>query len=488
VIAAVVASSIALAASGDAMAACGGDDHLWFVIRRGTLAARLGHVAKSMADDEYRECLPLSAPPEAIGAWGDQAHLLFPPRTALVPGHLLLSTTTRRNAATGLWVSVPSDRLELGPALPVDAKIESMGAAPDGPQLIFVGDGRAWQRRWNGWHSVDLPEPLRAASRRRLEPVAKDFSIVATSGDAGAWQRWRLDGASWTRLDLGVHGGEDLEPVGGPMKAALATETTDDQAVRRRILYLLDDGPIVLSTLDEAVPLSAAMAWFRGAPVFVDGEEGTPRMRRVDAITGVIGPPTTLLPQRSLASAWMHIPVLGAAVISLLMIVFFVRSLREESEQQLPEGWEPMPMGRRVAALGVDLVPAIVITKFAMGASWSSFLVMPWLVADADRALPAIVAPIVTVIIGAACEALFGTTLGKRLFGGRVVSMRRGAKSIDPTISQTLARNVFKAVVLQMQLLAVFTLLHPLGQGVGETVSATAVARRRLAAPSHAIK
>lgn len=469
-------------------AASGGDDHLWFVIRRGSLAAELGHVASTMADGEYRRGLPLATPPEAIAAWGAQASLLIPPRTALLPRHHLLSTSARRNPATGLWISAPVDRFELRPPLPLDAPVESIGATVDGPFLLFTGDHRLWRLRLESWSSIDLPEPLQRAERRRIEVSEPGASILASTGADRAWERWRFDGETWTRHPLGLGAEFDVTPAGGPTFAALVERAdhprdggaaANADAPQRRIVYLPDDGPIPLAELDDSIPDGTALAWFRGAPVLIDGSTGTPRLRRVDPVTGEIGDPVELAPQRSLAAAWSHLPVLGAIVISLLMIVFFARSLRDEAASRLPEGWEPMPFPVRLAALGIDLIPGIVATKFLLGVPWTSFFVMPWLVIDADAALPMIVAPIVTVIITTITEAAIGTSIGKKVLGGRVVSMRVSAATIEPTFGQTIARNVFKSVVLQMQLLAIFTLIHPLGQGVGETVSMTAVVRRR---------
>ncbi|MBX3355961.1 MAG: RDD family protein [Phycisphaeraceae bacterium] len=476
------AKAPAIAPHPSVIAASGGGEHLWFVLRRGALAASLGHVAPGMNEGEYRPGLPISAHPAAIGAWGGDAWLLFPPRSALLPRSHLLATGTRRNPATGLWISAPGDRLILQPQVPSEALVESMVASPEGVTAIFEGEPTAWQLRRGSWNRLSLPEPVESASKRRLEPRESGLSVLATSGAQGTWDRWRGDGEVWTQHPLGLDGDFEIQPVGGPALIALVTRSGGGEAgttLERKVMTLPDDGPRLLLTLDDSIPEGSALAWFREAPYLIDGATGSPRLRRIDPIEGSIAAPVVLSPQRSLASAWSHLPILGAVVISLLMVVFFVRSIRDEREQRLPEGWEPMPFTLRLAALGVDLVPGIVITKFMLGVPWSAFLSLPWLVVDSDAALPMIVAPIVTVFIAMLWEFAFATTPGKRIFGGRVISMRADAPSIDPTPGQTLARNIFKSVVLQMQLLAIFTLLHPLGQGVGETISATCVVRRR---------
>ena len=119
------------------LAAAGGDQHLWFVDRRGSLSASLGHIAVGMAPREFQQCIPLQGPPSMIASFGERAFLLFPPRSAILPRYYLLSTSARRNPASGLWMSVPSNRLELLPALPCQTAPQSMVADSDGPLVLF---------------------------------------------------------------------------------------------------------------------------------------------------------------------------------------------------------------------------------------------------------------------------------------------------------------------------------------------------------------
>ena len=64
-------------------------------------------------------------------------------------------------------------------------------------------------------------------------------------------------------------------------------------------------------------------------------------------------------------------------------------------------------------------------------------------------------------------------TLGKTLLGARVVA-RDGSR---PTTVAILIRNGFKALVLLIPVLAVFALLSPHLQGVGDSVARTVVVR-----------
>ena len=68
---------------------------------------------------------------------------------------------------------------------------------------------------------------------------------------------------------------------------------------------------------------------------------------------------------------------------------------------------------------------------------------------------------------------------GKLLVGGRVIDAGGGR----PAIVRTLARNLFKAVMLYAPILAIFALLSPGGQGIGEVVSRTFVATRTPPSP-----
>ncbi|MBM4112767.1 MAG: RDD family protein, partial [Phycisphaerae bacterium] len=230
--------------------------------------------------------------------------------------------------------------------------------------------------------------------------------------------------------------------------------------------------PITLAEIEGG----AAVAWFRTGPKLIDEQSGL-RVRAIDPVSGEVGDPEAIEPARTSLVEWIHLPILGATVVAILMIVFFVRSLRQEPVTKLPTGWEPAPLSRRLVALAIDLAPIAVAVKIATGSSWSRLLVPPALVIDTEAAVPAFALIFLTVAVTGVSEAIFARSFGKLVVGVRVIDARtqEGAR---PSIVQTLGRNVFKAVILQLPVLGIFTLLDPLRQGIGESVSSTAVVRR----------
>jgi len=484
VIAAIVAAIAALAFMAaeppPTVLASGGDQHLWFVHRKDG-RARLGHIASTMPANEMREGAVLpSGAPEAMTSWEERVYLLYPGHSAVLPRAHILSTTAQRNATTGVWFSVPSDRLELLPALPrtneddaarVDLSVESMAASADGPMLIYRGDQSLWRLHRGEWSSVALPPELASASRRRIEAMERGYALLADSGTAGAWERWRPDGDSWSRMALGIDGALDLRPIDGPRRVVLVIGD------ERRLAYLPDDGAIEFASVDP----DEVIAWFSDAPIVLRHEPELSTIR-LDPLSGDRQEAVVLRLQRPIVAAWFHLPIIGALAVALLMVVFFVKALRDPRTQSMavPPAWSPAPVAVRLAALGVDLVPGVILAKLAWGVPWSMVLVPPAFVFEVESAVPSLTALLASVLLSGTSEAIFGRSIGKLMVRARVISLRAEG-STRPTLVQTLARNVFKAVILQMPVLGLFTLLDPTRRGVGEMVSGTAVVRRGIA-------
>jgi uncharacterized RDD family membrane protein YckC len=108
------------------------------------------------------------------------------------------------------------------------------------------------------------------------------------------------------------------------------------------------------------------------------------------------------------------------------------------------------------------------------GVSLREFSLLPAWSLDAEATAPSALVIAITFLWGVAWESVAGRTPGKMLLGGRVVSTsgdRVGA-------GRVLVRNLFKAVLLAAPILAIFTVLNPLGQGIGEVLSRTFVLGR----------
>ena len=119
------------------------------------------------------------------------------------------------------------------------------------------------------------------------------------------------------------------------------------------------------------------------------------------------------------------------------------------------------------------------VTVAWLGVDPRDLVVLPAWTLEGEAALPSAVAIGGTILWCTTWELLLGATPGKLLVGGRVID----ATGRRPSVVRTLARNLFKAVMLYAPILAIFALLSPSGQGIGEVVSRTFVAMRPPPAP-----
>lgn len=454
------------ATAAPALLATGDASHLWFV---GRLDGRitLFHAGEGMPEGDVRAAanLPSGAPVD-MSNFGPRVELLFPARSAILPRAHLLSLSARQHPTSGRWFSVPSDRFDLLPALPETSEVESLASLAEGPVLLHHGGSSLWRLRRGEWQAIVLPPDLATSSPRRLERGGSRISVLARTAADRGWERWSLDEDRWDREAIGVPEQVELQPIGGPNDLAL------DDRPDRRLLYLPADGPIVLAEFEG----NDAVAWFRASPRLI--AEGSPAiMRTIDPVNGTIAAPRPMSVATTRIIEWIHLPILGASLVAILMIVFFVRSLRDQREPRIPTGWEPASIPRRVLALVIDLAPAAMLVKWLTGAPWSGVLTPPALVIDTEAALPAFGVILASVSMSAACEAFSSRSLGKWIAGIRVIDAR-GPSGARATPLQVIARNIFKAVILELPALGLFTLIDPLRQGIGESVSGTAVVRR----------
>ena len=447
-------------------------EHLWLAApwsgERATHRWQLWHaVAEEPA--VARAAAPLSEMPEAIAASGDRVLLLFPPRSAILPQHYVLSLRTQRNPATALWFNVPADRMELLPPLPgPDAETESFAAISAGPLLLRVGSAALLQLEHDAWVAHPLPPPLDSATKRRLEVQGDAWSILATTAEDGAWERWRPADGTWTRVPLGVPGAAEVTPVTGAGRSLVVVADGHGRSLE-------DQAEQPPRTIVESLPPEGTVVWFGTEPKLANAAPDGVVLQSIDRVSGAIGGPQTLAAQRSIAGVWLHLPVLLGVAMAALGVAFVARALREGRPLALPPGWVPAPIMLRVVALAIDLAPAAALSLWLWDVRPVALLLLPSYTPDAAAFLPSLTAITLSVLISGTCEAIWGRSLGKRLTGLRVVSARQGT---PPTLRawQSVARNVFKLIVLDMPILGAFTLLSATGQGVSEIVSGTAVA------------
>ena len=200
----------------------------------------------------------------------------------------------------------------------------------------------------------------------------------------------------------------------------------------------------------------------------------------IDPIDGAVSPFKELGPPTFGSGAWLHLPILGALAISAVLALVLFRPLAEREPPTVPEGFEPFPWPKRLAALAIDLVPGVASGMLVFGVTLREFSLLPAWSLEAEATAPSALAIAVTFFWGVLWESIVGRTPGKMLLGGRIRSIDEGRVGFG----RVLVRNLFKAVLLAAPILAIFTVLNPLGQGIGEVLSRTLVLGRRVAPKS----
>lgn len=132
----------------------------------------------------------------------------------------------------------------------------------------------------------------------------------------------------------------------------------------------------------------------------------------------------------------------------------------------------PMPVSRRALALALDALPAGCAAMLAFDAEPERLLLPPLWSTDLSESLPFVVMVVGTVAFGALEECVGGRSLGKRLFGGSVVS-----EAGQPAAAWRHAlRNLLKGLVMLSPVLALPVLLGRRRQGLPEVITGTVVA------------
>jgi uncharacterized RDD family membrane protein YckC len=197
--------------------------------------------------------------------------------------------------------------------------------------------------------------------------------------------------------------------------------------------------------------------------------------------------PIELRAQISKASRWYHLPILGVLSLGAIIAAFLVRALNSplnplekartkegdmdsQALAQKPEA--PFKKWRRLLATVIDLLPCAIASLVIFKDEYAiQILIPPLWSADIEISLPYIAMVVAAIAFSMFEEIIFGRSLGKRLMGGRVVSIHG-----EPAAWwQHIARNLLKGLVLLSPVLAIPSLLNPMGAGIPEIISRTKV-------------
>src|SRR5438477_2659228 len=471
------------------------DTHLWFVLR-GRKGFDLSHHGVEMEGPHFDVVAPLTNCPEAVGAWSERVWLVLPPRPGAGESRRdILTLEVQYASAVGLYSTSPSGRFDIAPALPGSGILAGFAGTAQGPVALLIPPQRASATvsagehsqaaeplldhpqllglHSGGWTEIQLPPEFRPTGKCFLAASGTDGRSIAILSSASSdstparlflrdslSQRWEVSSSAQNVRDV-----QALAPAGNQI-AALLREGNREEI---QIAYLRAGGMLPLAHI-PGPRLPVALAGLqKGLQILEVGADVPLTVREVDPITGEVSPPLAWTVQPIGDRLW-QVALLGAIVTASLLLVFVVRP-DPGIPLALPAGLSVMGIGRRAAALAIDLVPGAIATMVILRCQPVDLLHPPLVTLNVSQAVPFMLTVTITAIHSGVTEMAAATTLGKAIFRGRVTTMNGGR----PTRAKLLARNLVKLIVMLVPPLALVAFLNPHRQGMADLFAHTVV-------------
>lgn len=452
-------------------------EHVWVVVPTpgagGMNGARIMHHAADMGPLGMRQAFEFARPVVDLVATGDRLWVVFGPEQGR-PGEPVFdvaSTTVRRNMAVGTYYDLPIGSMQLEPQVPAGGW-RGIAALPGSPAAAHRPAGRLELVRptATAWVGIGAPDDLAGDAWLVPWPVAGQPSAALAAIDGAALVTWTRTGEAWSSQRWPIPSAA-VHVVPGASRPAVV----DLGGGRRDLLSLTPSGSVVAHALHQG-PEPWCVAG-RGDRFVVFSQRAEGLFMSVLGLDGDSASASEPVKEQARTTGlWLHLPLLGAVTVAALLAVFLLRS-GPEAAGVLPAGWEPLPLGRRALALVVDLAPGAAASMLLLHASGRELLAMPSWTADSTAAAASSLMLVVGWGLASIVESLVGSSLGKWLVGGVVVSTEPGTPW-RASILRRAARCALALVVLFAPALAFLTMVHPALQGLPEQLTRTAVARR----------
>ncbi len=456
------------------------DDHLWVVVDRDDPTGEritLQHDAREADGSHLSGALPLSRVPEAIAAWDNRLWLVMPPQRQDRQRREAFTVEILFNPLLRSWFHSPHDHLRAVESIEGAGRLEGLVGTAEGPVALISpgprdaqGSARLLQLRAGRWGEQALPEGFRAGGRCHLAAAGDDgrILVILHQPDHGrppvVW--WRDGEARWT------------QSAPAAAVAALCCTTRIDATVlliieeedRLKLAYLRPHRLLELADLPRPDRRFAVLGLSDGPRLIEEGERGELLMRRIDPMTGAPGPAEAMTQKPVVTGRVLY----GGALVALAIMAALIALAARPGPQwglDLPPGVRVVGPVARLAAVAVDLALGAAVSLAVLRCGLADLFRLPLLAADLSDAAPGLLLVGVTVAHCAIGELVFSRSAGKALVGARVAA-RDGSR---PPAASILVRNIFKAMVLLIPVLAVFALLNPHLQGPGDLVARTVV-------------
>lgn len=447
-----------------------------------------------------RVAISLPESPTHLAAFGARLWLAFPP-TAMAKGNERIRPvyTVRavENPATGLYFNDPSRRLELLAALPGDGRLVDLAATSRGPialiapaswraagveageESIAAEDGlkqpRLLELRAAGWMDLAYPAELDALEPIALGVGAGDAPVIFAT-DRRPRQREvylfrRGPDETWSRMTLNL-------PA-----ALIGTARVQDQlylllfdAESARLTVCLvregDAWPVAEVTVRERTWAAAALGSGIALVERAVGAEAKPTLRVIDPIQGTATAATAFQPQAVEGATRLYLPFALGLIMTVILLIFVLRPVPAEPEAQVAPHVLPLDLPLRAAALAIDALPGVVVAMIVIPIPPEELWHLIWWAVTLVHTEAVATCAAVTVVHGAIGEMIWGKSLGKKIVGGRVVTLD-GAR---PGAGAVVMRNCLKFITMVIPALGVFVLVNNTRQGMGELWTKTIVA------------
>jgi len=334
------------------------------------------------------------------------------------------------------------------------------------------------------WVDVPLPDGFEPGPGCRLVAGGqrgRTLILLDDSHDRRTTVVYRLDpGGSWTRSDVATSAGrlQVLTAVGPAL--ALVTETAETASLD--VAYLRPWQLLPLTGFETPPAAWTVLGLRDGLAVVEVSTDGELSMRRIDPVSGRVSESRPMIPQPLMTARVLHRPLLFALAVTALLVVGLFKPPPATAAVSLPATYVVLGAVSRVGGLCVDLGAAAGVTLIVLRCPAADLARMPLWSTDLAQSVPFLLTLGLTLLHSTVAELLTGRTLGKALVGGRVVTID-GAR---PTARAILVRNLFKALVLLIPVLAVVAVLNPHAQGLGDFMARTVVVRPATAASEQA--
>lgn len=454
---------------------------------------KLLHHAAMSGENNFQIAAAFIDQPIAVAADDDQVWVVFASANHKME---VVSGATQFNPASELWFITPGGALQLCPSIE-GKSLESLAALNGELWAIVQGQSDARVLRGGQWNTVQLPAAINECQTRKLVVAggalnafghAQDHSLKRFKNENNAWVESPLNAPHFSyAIDHSARLAcvTEEKPSVQMLCIVEAGSTTAIAFLPHRNQYVLGLGESFASLSQGGVqePSSLPQDAPHSSPTIVFNPT-TLSLLPVGA--SVFMEPVELRAQLSTASRWYHLPILGVLSLGAIIAAFLVRALNSplnpleiarskegeiDSQALTKTSWTPFEKWRRFAATAIDMLPCAIASVVMFEADMVSILIPPLWSADIQMSFPYIAMVVATIAFSMFEEITFGRSMGKRLMGGRVVSIHG-----EPAAWwQHVARNLLKGLVLLSPVLAIPSLLNPLGAGIPEIISRTRV-------------